>query len=92
MVRFALAQARRSFRSAREARDRQIYWREVIRGQWRRPGALIGGIQLASDRDRVYVATNLGLFAVRASAGGPCWHALPTRDLSPVAPALPLEA
>ena len=91
IVVFALAQARRSFISAREARDRSILLREVIHGQWRRPGALIGGVQLAADRERVYVATNLGLFAVSASSGRLRWHALPTRDLSPVEPALPLE-
>jgi outer membrane protein assembly factor BamB len=91
MVAFALAQARRSLVYAREARDRRIVVREVIHGQWRRPGALIGGIQLSADRDHVYVATNLGLFAVSASRGRLHWHALPTRDLSPVAPAFPLE-
>jgi hypothetical protein len=91
LVVFALAQARRSFVRAREARDRSIVLREVIHGQWRRPGALIGGVQLSADRERVYVATNLGLFAVSASSGRLRWHALPTRDLSPVEPALPLE-
>lgn len=82
----ALAQARWSIRRARDSRDRGIISREVIRGQWRRPTQLVGTIQVAADRQAVYVGTSLGLFALRATDGHLLWHALPTYDLSCFAP------
>lgn len=89
MILFALSEARRSLIRSRERHDRRIFRREVIQGQWRRPWALIGNIQLTVGKERVYVGTNLGVFALSARTGRRLWHELPTRDLSVVAPALP---
>jgi outer membrane protein assembly factor BamB len=91
MLAFALSEARRSLVRSRESHDRGIFMREVIHGQWRRPWALIGHIQLTVGKERVYVGTNLGIFALNARTGRRLWHELPTRDLSVVAPALPPE-
>ncbi len=88
MIAFALSEARRSLVYSREHHDRGVFMREVIRGQWRRPWALIGHIQLTVGKERVYVGTNLGIFALNARTGRRLWHELPTRDLSVVAPAL----
>jgi outer membrane protein assembly factor BamB len=79
---YALSQARRSINRARDAHDRGIFYREVLNGQWRRPASLIGNIQLAAGAGIVFVATNMGLFALNAGNGRLLWHALPTSDLS----------
>jgi outer membrane protein assembly factor BamB len=83
---FALAQARRSLRRARDEHNWHIFWHEVIHGQWRRPGALVWDVSMAVGGDRVYVATSLGLFALDARKGRLLWHALPTTDVALVAP------
>lgn len=85
---FALSQARRSIQRAHDQHDRSIVHREVIRGQWRRPASLLGNFQIAVGWGSVFVATSMGLFALRASDGHLLWHALPTRDLSWNAPAV----
>lgn len=91
MLIFALSEARRSLVRSRETHDRSVFTREVIHGQWRRPYALIGDVQFTVGRQRVYVTTNLGVFALNARNGRLLWHVLPTRDLSVVVPALPTE-
>jgi outer membrane protein assembly factor BamB len=85
---FALSQARRSIQRARDQRDRGIVQREVIHGQWRRPASLLNDFQIAAGWGIVFVATSMGVFALRADDGRLLWHALPTRDLSWNAPAV----
>jgi outer membrane protein assembly factor BamB len=68
-------------------------WRELAAGRWRRPYALHSGINamwLAADAGTAYLGTWLGVFALRADSGGLLWHALPTTDVSFLAPALSL--
>ncbi|WIG61301.1 MAG: hypothetical protein OJF49_004049 [Ktedonobacterales bacterium] len=89
---FAFNEARRSAARAREERNRHIFYREVLRGQWRRPGALIGNILATAGWGKVFICTNMGVFALRASDGHLLWHALPTMDLSWITPALPPES
>ncbi|HEU5438694.1 MAG TPA: PQQ-binding-like beta-propeller repeat protein [Ktedonobacterales bacterium] len=79
---FALSRARRSIQRARDQHDRSIVQREVIHGQWRRPASLLNDFQIAAGWGIVFVATSMGLFALRADDGRLLWHALPTRDLS----------
>jgi outer membrane protein assembly factor BamB len=88
---FALAQARRILRQARQQRDRAIIMWELRNGKWRHPGRLNYQPRVTIGREHVYVATEMGLYTLRASDGHLLWHALPTRDLSPVTPALPPE-
>jgi outer membrane protein assembly factor BamB len=83
---FALAQARRSLIRAREQHNWRIVLHEVIRGQWRRPSALVWDVCMAVRGDHVYVGTSLGLFALNATNGRLLWHALPTTDVALVAP------
>lgn len=85
---FALSQARRSIQYARDQHDRSIVRRDVIHGQWLRPASLLGDFQIAAGWGIVFVATSMGLFALRAGDGHLLWHALPTRDLSWNAPAI----
>jgi outer membrane protein assembly factor BamB len=86
---FALAQARRILREARKQRDRSIIMWELRNGKWRHPGRLDYEPRVIFGREHVYVATEMGLYTLRASDGHLLWHALPTRNLSSVAPALP---
>lgn len=67
-------------------------WREYKWGQWRRPYALhsaTNAMWLAADAEAAYLGTRLGVFALGADDGRLLWHALPTTDVSSVAPALP---
>src|SRR6185312_1485608 len=66
-------------------------WHEMAEGQWRHPWQLHGAMNanwLAARWGIVFLGTWLGLFALDASDGRLLWHALPTLDLSYVAPAL----
>lgn len=78
---FVAAQARRSIIRARDQRDRSIFFREVIHGQWRHPIQLVSQVTVAADAHTVYVGTSLGLIALRASDGKRLWYALPMMDL-----------
>jgi len=78
---FVAAQARRSIIRARDQRDRGIFYREVIHGQWRHPTQLVSRVTVAADAHAVYVGTSLGLIALRASDGKRLWYALPMMDL-----------
>lgn len=61
---------------------------ELLHGQWRRPEQLFGHISVAADDERMYVGTNLGLFAISASTGRREWYALPMMELGDVTPSL----
>ncbi|MGH2516117.1 MAG: PQQ-binding-like beta-propeller repeat protein [Ktedonobacterales bacterium] len=81
VITHALHEGRRSIARARQQHDRHIFVREVLRAQWRRPGALLHNFQMTAGWGMVYVATSLGLFALRSRDGRLLWHALPTYDL-----------
>lgn len=70
---------------------RQALRHEFHHGQWRRPWRLHGSNNanwLAARWGIVFLGTWLGLFALDAATGRLLWYALPTVDLSYVAPAL----
>lgn len=66
-------------------------WHEFSQGRWRHPWQSHGAMNddwLAARWGMVFLSTSLGLFALDATDGHLLWHALPTVDLSSVAPAL----
>lgn len=91
MIAHALNQGRRSMARARQQHERGIFVREILRGQWRRPGALVSNVHVAAGWGALYVATSLGLFALSADDGRLLWHALPTYDLGMVVPVVSPE-
>jgi PQQ-like domain len=67
---------------------------ELRYGQWRRPYGLHGAVNamwLVAGLGAVYLGTRLGVFALGAEDGRLLWHALPSTDLSFIAPALTPE-
>lgn len=91
VVTHALHEGRRSIARARQQHDRHIFVREVLRGQWRRPGALLHHFRMTTGWGMVYIATSLGVFALRSRDGRLLWHALPTYDLGWTTPVVSPE-
>jgi outer membrane protein assembly factor BamB len=81
----------RSVRGKKPSPRRQAFRHEFYHGQWRHPWQLHNANNanwLAARWGIVFLGTWLGLFALDARDGRLLWHALPTLDLSFVAPAL----
>ncbi|HET9978942.1 MAG TPA: PQQ-binding-like beta-propeller repeat protein, partial [Ktedonobacterales bacterium] len=88
---FAQAVKGRPMRGKKPAPRRQAFRHEFYHGQWRHPWQLHGANNanwLVARWGIVFLGTWLGLFALDARDGRLLWHALPTLDLSHVAPAL----
>lgn len=78
---FAMRQFRNTVKQAPKRERRGVIWHEILHGQWRHPGTVFNFNSLFADENAVYMATNMGLFALDARTGRMMWYALPTCEL-----------
>lgn len=78
---FAIRQFRNTVKQAPKRERRGVIWHEILHGQWRHPGRVFNFNSLFAVEDAVYVATNMGLFALDSRTGRLKWYTLPTCEL-----------
>jgi outer membrane protein assembly factor BamB len=74
---FLLRQALQRIREARRNRTWRSFWSDALHLRWRHPLRPEGEPVMDAARGRLYVATSLGVFALRMRDGRRLWHALP---------------
>ena len=79
---FALRQALQRIDGARRDRAWRTFWRDALRLRWLHPVRPASGATMDVGHGCVYVATALGVFALRAQDGRRLWHALPFTDVA----------